>query len=376
MISNIKIASIGTVLLFCGLIFYLQSCSKKEQETTLPTSTNAVPILSELPKLKVQDNTLFFEDVEQFFAVRKLLKTKSDEEILAWTRGLGFISVMDYYLQAVEFNCCPESADEMDQIVEKFDGKVRIDKTEGTFVPLIERGTDTWLLNEKGDFFVGSFLERFTNEKTISIQHPNPEKIIFAESNNVFDTVNHIYSHSNFVAENEVNDRACPIVVPQDGAVLVNCCPGNCYVAGESPYKYKVNVALRKITDDSGVYGNGSGGSVYNVSYRDGISLECRKRGLLGTWPTCHRVIWTYRSNLSWSFTMSEFSSSGTNDYPLTTTTAPECKFDKIISFLDLGNRTPAEYDSRSLTINSMSLFFSCNPEPEKLITGTSTMCF
>jgi hypothetical protein len=374
MISNFKIASIGTVLLFCGLIFYLQSCSKKEQETTLPTSTDAVPILSELPKLKVQDNTLFFENSEQYFGVSKLLETKSDEEILAWTRSLGFVSVMDYYLQADAFNCCPESAEEIEQIVEKFDGKVRIDKTEGIIVPLIERGMDTWLINEKGDFFVGSFLERLTNEKTISIQHPNPEKIKIAESNNVFDTINHIYSHSNFVAVNEVGERECPITLPTSGAVQVDCCPDYCYVAGESPYKYRVT-AVRKITDDSKIF-ESSAGRNHSIRYVDGVSMMCRKRGLFGTWPTCHRVLWTYRSNLSWSFTMSGTSLSGTTNYPLTTTTAAECKFDKIGPVVSLENRTPTEYNSRSLTVNSMDLFFSCNPEPSKVITGESSMCF
>jgi hypothetical protein len=336
-----------------------------------------------LPQLRVDNNTLYFEDLAQYSSVMSTLSTMNDQDILSWTRSLGFTSVADYYDQATESNCCPETEGNLEQLQQQFAGKVRFDEASGDIMPLYDMGFRNFITNLQGDFYTGKTLQKYSDDKIISIFEPTEEKIAIALSaTQLTDTVRHIYVHPYLVsvAPQEIDERACPKVLLGGGSTWVNCCENGELVGNQSsPYKYKVQDAYRSVFDDSFINVteiNGQIFTVYNIQFTSKIFFHCRKRGIFGSWPTCHRTVWNFSSILNYTHNLGPAGgpSPASRNYT-NITTGSECKFERLDALAGMLTPSSEIYFSRSLTVSGMNINFTTSPASGVVITGSSSNC-
>ena len=366
-------------------VFTLTNCSKPETELT----KTEVPEANELPHVVVIDNTLHFSDGEQYGKVVKLLYLKSDEEIREWSKSIGFVSINEYYAQANDFNCCPETDIEWEQLETNFNGKIKIDRVKGTYSPLLFDSKMNWILNKNGNFFIGNALQQFSDKKIISIIDPNMEKINVAkEQEYLFDIINKIFVHPRVLFEDSgVNERACPVILgngtggAQNGYTTVNCAPGGpLYGNQSSPFKYRVDEAWRNVRDDTAIYQTSTGALAGSILFGSSMKLHCQKRGIFGTWPTCHRTVWTVNTTLNYSHNLGTAMGAGPSPASKNYTnlvTGSECNWIKDDLLIDVNgvSITQKLYNEYLVTVNSMSLQFSTSPATNVTITGSSSNC-
>ncbi len=368
-----------TFFTFAALLT-ITSC--KKNDSALPT-TDTQNSGQTLPQLKVENNTLYFENLEQYTSVMKTLSGMSDHDILSWTRSLGFVSVADYYDQAMEGNCCPETEGNWEQLKQQFAGKVRFDETLSDIAPLYDMGFRNFISNVQGDFYTGKTLQKYANDKIISIFEPTEEKIAIAlAANDLTDTVRHIYVHQYTVSITPVgtDERACPKVLFGGGSTWVNCCEnGPLYGNQSSPYKYKVEDAYRSVFDDSFInVGEVNGGTItiYNIQFTSKVFFHCRKRGIFGSWPTCHRTVWNFSSILNYTHNLGPLGgpSPASRNYS-NITTGSECKFERYDALCGMLTEAAEMYYGRSMTVSGMNLNFTTSPASGVTITGSSSNC-
>lgn len=345
--------------------------------------TSDIQNVQTLPQLRVENNTLYFEDMTQYSSVMHTLSGMSNQDILNWTRSLGFVSVADYYDQAMEGNCCPETEGNLEQLRQQFEGKVRFDLSSGDIAPLYNMGFRNFISNVKGEFYTGKTLQKYADDKIISIFEPTEEKIALALSvNSLADTVRHIYVHPYTVSitPQGTDERACPKVLFGGGSTAVDCCEnGPLYGNQSSPFKYKVEEAYRSVYDDSMInVGEVNGGTftVYNIQFTSRIFFHCRKRGIFGTWPTCHRTVWNYSSVLNYTHNLGSMGGPSPASRTYTNvTTGSECKYERLDALCGLLSQSAEQYYGRSLTVTGMNLNFTTSPASGVTITGSSSNC-
>lgn len=363
------------------LIFYLtafaffnQSCHKNEDA---PLKEYTAENLPPLKNVRVEDNTLHFDNVQQYADTRAKLFKSTNEEIMAWQKSINFYSVERYFYEATQETCCPESYQDMELLRSKYDGKLAIDMQNNTFEPLFPSSISNWLINEKGEVWIGNMLHKFTHDRLICILDPTDSKMQVAMANiNIHDEQSGIFVHPLFIEiPGMIEERACPKAVAQGGIVLVDPVAAAGGPIFDGPHKKQIKEAYMSIFDASYVAPASGGGYSYNVEYDRKIHFLHKKKNAFGGWTICERTTWTYDANATLTHNLSGlpgFPASPLSFNIVDFTTGNECEYNRYDAVINGFVSNSTQYNSRAVTVNSMCLSVTANGSG---ISGSSCIC-
>jgi hypothetical protein len=336
----------------------LSACKNTQEE--MQENVPVAPFEYHKPTVKIVDGTIIFPNKEEFYKAIGFIEHTSDADLMAWQDEIGFKSSKYYYSSAQETMCCPTSKQDIESLQTQFGENLKYDFENADYSPTYPLSISTWMVNSKGEFYIGEYLTKYTDDRLMNIYQPTEQKIQHALGfKYLTDDVEKIYVHPLFP---ENTDRTC-------GSSGIDLCgTGDIFNAGMTK---QVSEAATGRVDQSSI----SAGS-YHFWFTNAVHFHAKKKNFWGGWTICDRQNWTY--NWSWSHTASFYPNSlltlvGPNrlNFSISNFTSdPECDYwrhETIISCDALVSNVPnptlsALYNTRSLTPISQTLSFSASP--------------
>jgi hypothetical protein len=339
----------------------LNACKNTQEE--MQVNSPESPMQYSKPSVKIVDGTMVFPTLEEFQKATAFVEHSTDVDLIAWQDELDFKSSKYYYVSAKNIMCCPTSKQDIETLKAQFGENLMYDFENADYSPTYPLGISNWLLNSKGEFYIGEYLTKYTDDRLMNILYPTEQKIQQALSSiDLDDTVENIYVHPLY--PKGATDRGCNSF----GIDLCDLGP-------------RFNSSMNKaITESYGLYADQSQkiGTLITFWYSYHVKFHAKKKNFLGGWTICDRQYWTYSNSYSMNVSFypnPAFTLAGppSLNYSRTNfTTGYECSYGHDFTIIQ-GNvplSAVALFNSRSLSWSGMSLSVSAS---ENLLSLTGT---